>query len=147
VWRPRRAAVLGAGPLGLLATVALRVRGLEVTTLGLDAPPYRNSDLVEAAGARYVSTRSHDLTAVTELHGPFDLIFEATGYAPLVFEAMCVLGRNGVLVLSSVTGGDRRAEVPADAINLSFVLGNKVAVGTVNAGREDFETAVRDLAV
>jgi len=52
-----------------------------------------------------------------------------------------------VVVLSSVTGGDRRVEVPADAINLGFVLGNKVAVGTVNAGREDFETGVRDLAL
>jgi threonine dehydrogenase-like Zn-dependent dehydrogenase len=59
---------------------------------------------------------------------------------------MRVLGRNGVLVLSSVTGGSRQVEVPADAINLSFVLGNKVAVGTVNASRQDFETAVRDLA-
>jgi glucose 1-dehydrogenase len=147
VWQPRRAAVLGAGPLGLLATMALRVRGLEVTTLGLDEAPYLNSDLVEALGARYVSTRRRDLAAVSDEAGPFDLIFEATGFSPLVFEAMRVLGRNGVLVLSSVTGGDRRVEVPADAINLSFVLGNKVAVGTVNASRQDFETAVRDMAI
>jgi hypothetical protein len=56
-----------------------------------------------------------------------------------VFEAMQALGKNGVLVLSSVTGGDRRVEVPADRINLEFVLGNKVMVGTVNANREHFE--------
>src|SRR5262250_71659 len=30
VWRPRRAAVMGAGTIGLLATAALRMRGLEV---------------------------------------------------------------------------------------------------------------------
>ena len=30
-------------------------------------------------------------------------------------------------------------EVPADRINLEFVLGNKVMVGTVNANREYFE--------
>jgi len=76
-----------------------------------------------------------------------DLIFEATGFSPLVFEAMQVLGKDGVLVLSSVTGGNRSTEVPADAINLSFVLGNKVAVGTVNASRANFEEGVRDLAV
>jgi hypothetical protein len=35
---------------------------------------------------------------------------------------MEALGKNGVLVLSSVTGGDRKIEVPADRINLSFVL-------------------------
>src|SRR5438309_10824996 len=33
VWRPERAAVLGAGPLGLLAALALCLRGLEVTVL------------------------------------------------------------------------------------------------------------------
>jgi hypothetical protein len=31
-----------------------------------------------------------------------------------------------VLVLASVTGGDRTAEVPSDMINQGFVLGNKV---------------------
>ena len=59
---------------------------------------------------------------------------------------MQALGKNGVLVLSSVTGGDHRIEVPADRINLDFVLGNKVMVGTVNANRENFETGVRDMA-
>jgi len=36
--------------------------------------------------------------------------------------------------------------VPADRINLDFVLGNKVMVGTVNANREYFETGVKDKA-
>jgi hypothetical protein len=36
--------------------------------------------------------------------------------------------------------------VPADRINLEFVLGNKVMVGTVNANREYFELGVRDMA-
>ena len=39
-----------------------------------------------------------------------------------------------------------RLEVPADRINLDFVLGNKVMVGTVNASRENFETGVRDMS-
>jgi threonine dehydrogenase-like Zn-dependent dehydrogenase len=59
---------------------------------------------------------------------------------------MRALAKNGVLVLSSVTGGDRRVEVPADKINLEFVLGNKVMVGTVNANREYFEAGVGDMS-
>src|SRR6059036_3139544 len=51
VWRPRRAAVVGAGTVGLLATLVLRLRGLEVTTFGRTPRPYLNSDLVEALGA------------------------------------------------------------------------------------------------
>jgi threonine dehydrogenase-like Zn-dependent dehydrogenase len=147
VWRPRKAAVLGAGTIGLLATLILRLRGLEVTTFGLSPKPYLNADLIGALGARYISTKDVALRDAAPRSGPLDVIFEATGFSPLVFEAMEVLGKNGVLILASVTGGDRRVEVPADKINLGFVLGNKVMVGTVNANREYFEAAVRDLAL
>src|SRR5881397_3486578 len=39
VWRPRRAAVMGAGTIGLLATLALRLRGLDVTAFGRNPRP------------------------------------------------------------------------------------------------------------
>jgi glucose 1-dehydrogenase len=146
VWRPRRAAVMGAGTVGLLATLALQLRGLEVTTFALSGKPYLNADLIEAIGARYESTADVPLLEGATRYGPFDLIFEATGFSPIVFESMQALGKNGVLVLSSVTGGDRKVEVPTDQINLQFVLGNQVMVGTVNANREYFELGVRDMA-
>src|SRR5437879_6632450 len=146
VWRPRRAAVMGAGTIGLLATLVLRLRGLQVTTFGLSRKPYLNSDLIEAIGARYESTADVPIPDGGRKYGPFDLIFEATGYSPIVFDSMQGLAKNGVLVLSSVTGGDRKVEVPADRINLEFVLGNKVMVGTVNANREYFELVVRAMA-
>jgi threonine dehydrogenase-like Zn-dependent dehydrogenase len=147
VWRPRKAAVLGAGSIGLLASLVLRLRGIEVTTFGKSAGPSLNSELVEAIGARYVSTDQLPLREAPSAYGPFDLIFEATGFSPIVFEAMQALGKNGVLVLASVTGGNRTVEVPSDKINLGFVLGNKVMVGTVNANREYFEAGMRDLAM
>jgi threonine dehydrogenase-like Zn-dependent dehydrogenase len=148
VWQPQRAAVLGAGTIGLLATMVLRNRGFEVVTLGRDEAPFLNSELVEALGAAYVSTRDRTIAEIAARRGRFDLIVEATGFSPIVFEAMCLLlGKNGVLVLASVTGGSRSVEVPSDAINLDFVLGNKVMVGTVNANREHFEAGVGDLAL
>lgn len=147
VWRPRRAAVMGAGTIGLLAALALRLRGLDVTVFGLRPPPYLNADLLACIGARYVSSAATPIVDGARDFGPFDIIFEATGHSPVVFDSMQALGKNGVLVLSSVTGGDRRVEVPADRINLEFVLGNKVMVGTVNANREYFEHGVEDMAL
>jgi threonine dehydrogenase-like Zn-dependent dehydrogenase len=82
VWQPRRALVLGSGTIGLLAALALRLRGIEVTCASLRPAPYRNSDLIE---------------------------------------------------------------VPADAINQGFVLGNKVMVGSVNASPADFASGRDDL--
>jgi threonine dehydrogenase-like Zn-dependent dehydrogenase len=145
VWRPRSAAVMGAGTLGLLATLVLRLRGLEVTTFGRTPRPYLNADLLEAIGATYANTAERSI-ADTAGAGGYDLIFEGTGSSAVVFESMQVLAKNGVLVLTSITGGTRRLEVPADRINLDFVLGNKVMVGSVNASRENFENGVRDLS-
>ncbi len=145
VWEPRRAAVLGAGTISLLAALAMRMRGLDVTCYSRRKAPYLNSDLIQELGGRYVSSSEHTLAEASAMHGPFDIILEATGFSPLIFEAMEVLAKNGVLVLASVTGGDRKVEVDADQINQGFVLGNKVMVGTVNASRADFRSAVDDL--
>jgi len=146
VWQPARAAVMGAGTLGLLATLALRLRGLDVTTFGLTAPPYLNATLIETLGARYVNTLDQSITDAARDAGPFDLVFEGTGSSAVVFESMLAVAKNGVLVLTSITGGGRELTVPADRINLEFVLGNKVMVGSVNASREHFEAGVRDMA-
>src|SRR5262249_10579142 len=80
VWHPRRAAVMGAGTIGLLATLVLRLRGIDVTTFGLKKKPYLNSDLIEALGARYLSTTEVPILEGAGRYGPFDLIFEGTGY-------------------------------------------------------------------
>jgi len=145
VWRPARAAVLGAGPVGLLAALALRLRGIEVEVLSRREAPYLNSDLVEAIGGRYASTGTTTVADVSATAGPFDIILESTGFSPLVFEAADVLGPDGVLVLASVTGGERTATVPTDHINQGFVLGNKVMVGTVNSHHDDFAEGVQDM--
>jgi threonine dehydrogenase-like Zn-dependent dehydrogenase len=145
IWRPVRAAVTGAGTIGLLVTLLLRLRGAEVTVLSRRRAPYRNSELVKALGATYLSSVETDLATVTRDQGPFDLVFEASGFSPFVFDAANALAPNGVLVLSGVTGGSRTIEVDSDELNQGLVLGNKVIVGTVNASREDFLRGVTDM--
>ena len=145
VWRLARAAVLGAGPVGLLTTLALRLRGIDVAVYSRRPAPYRNSELLGAIGARYLSSADKSLDDLAATAGPLDLIVDASGFSPLALGAARVLGKNGVLVLASVTGGKVTAELPTDVINEGFVLNNKVMVGTVNAHRDDFVTGVEDL--
>ncbi len=145
IWRPQRAAVIGAGSIGLLAALVLRLRGVEVTVLSRRSRPYRNSDLIEALGARYLSTGDTRLEAAAAAYGPFDVIFEASGYSPLAFDAVGALGTNGVLILCGVTSGPKTFEIDGNALNQDFVLGNKVMVGTVNASRDDFLRGVEDM--
>src|SRR5438128_4884469 len=145
VWEPTRACVLGSGTVGLLTALVARLRGLELTVYSLPRRPYRNADLIDELGGAYYSSQEATLAEVSDERGPFDLMFDATGFSPIVWEAAEMLGKNGVLVLASITGGDRKAEINSDRINQGFVLGNKVMVGTVNAAPADFRSGVDDL--
>lgn len=147
VWKPRRAGVVGAGPLGILAALGLILRGIEVTVFARSEPPTQNSTLLEEIGARYVSTRQLSMADAAPKYGPFDIMFEASGSSPQMFEAANVLAKNGVLILSSITGGTTQTQVESDKLNLDFVLGNKVMFGTVNAHRGYFEQGVSDFAL
>lgn len=149
IWEPKNAAVLGTGNVGLLTAMALRMRGMQVHGFGLDLREgYYNADLLEEIGVTYDSTKETTVANSIKKYGEYDLVFECTGYSPIIFDAMQSLNENGILILASVTGGDRKTDaVPSDIINQKFVLGNRAMVGTVNANREHFEAGVKDLAL
>jgi threonine dehydrogenase-like Zn-dependent dehydrogenase len=145
-WDPRKCVVLGAGPVGLLAAIVLRLRGLEVIVAALEPEDSPKAKLAAEAGIRYVSTAKTPIEQLPSVVGRIDVVFEATGATAVVFPAMSILGPNGVCILSSVTGGQKKIEVDLATWNRDFVLGNRLVFGTVNAGRRHFESGVRDLS-
>lgn len=147
VWRPHTAFVLGAGQIGLLATLVLKLRGLNVYTVARSPAPTRNSKIVESFQANYVSLAKTPLPELVRQVGQADLIIDATGSSAMAFGAMEAVAKNGVLVWTSITGGDASFSLPSDKINLDWVLGNKLLVGSVNANRGHFEAGIRDLAL
>lgn len=147
VWSPQRAFVMGVGQIGLLASLILKLRGLEVYSLARSKAGTLSSKIVEGMQCKYVSTSETSLEQLAKTVGKADLIVDATGSSAIAFEAMRFLGHNGVLVWTSITGADRKIEVPSDKINIEWVLGNKLLVGSVNANREHFESGIRDLAL
>jgi threonine dehydrogenase-like Zn-dependent dehydrogenase len=147
VWRPKVAYVMGAGQIGLLTTLILRLRGIEVYTLARGRGPSLKSEIVSAMGAHYVSTLDTSLRQLAKDAGKADLIVDATGSSSVAFGSMEVLGLNGVLVWTGITGGSEQVTVPGDKINLEWVLGNKLLLGSVNANREHFEMGIKDLAL
>ncbi|HEY2894678.1 MAG TPA: glucose 1-dehydrogenase, partial [Pirellulales bacterium] len=147
VWRPQRAFVMGVGQIGLLTALILRLRGIEVYSFARSQRGTLNSQIVEGMEAHYVSTSEKPLDKVVQDVGKADLIVDATGNSQVAFDAMRAVGHNGVLVWASITGGSRKHEVPSDKINIEWVLGNKLLLGSVNANREHFEQGIRDLAL
>jgi glucose 1-dehydrogenase len=148
VWETKLAFVTGAGQIGLLATMMLRLKGLEVYTLARTPNPGLKEEIVGDYGGTYVSTQETSIRDLADRVGRPDLIVEATGSSHVAFECMQVLNLNGALVWTSVTGGRRMLhDVPADQINLEWVLGNKLLLGSVNGNRHHFARGLADLAL
>lgn len=148
VWEPKRAWVTGAGQIGLLATLVLRLRGIEVLTMARGVKEGNlKAEIAEGYGATYLSTATHTLHEIADQYGKPDLIIEATGHSGVAFECMEVLGHNGCIVWTSITGGERAINVPSDSVNLNWVLGNKMLLGSVNANFRHFESGIADMAL
>jgi threonine dehydrogenase-like Zn-dependent dehydrogenase len=143
--KPGRALVVGAGPVGLVAAMAFLVRGYEVVVTARSPGDTPNARLAAAIGASYVSGRETPPEALARKLGQIDLIYEAAGSVQAAFAAMESLGTNGVCVLTGVPALQPRIPANVELIMRNVVLRNQALVGTVNAGRDAFEAAIRDL--
>ena len=136
-WEPKRALVTGAGAVGLLSTMLLRLEGFDVWTASLEP----SSAIADALGAHYVSTKTTDLADL----GPFDIVVEAAGNAQLMLDALGLLGRSGVACLLGIDGHDGKAHIDNKVIGVDAVLENRVLFGSVNAHHDDWVTGVEAL--
>ena len=141
-----RAVVLGAGPVGLLGAMALQIRGFTTYVYSLEPEESPNAAAAKAIGATYVCAAATPIGDLPGKIGNIDLVYEATGAAQVAFELLKVLGTNGVFVLTGVPGRKGPIQLDADLLMRNLVLKNQLVFGTVNAGRDAFEAAIKDLS-
>lgn len=139
------AVVLGAGPVGLLGAMALRLRGCAVTVYSHEPETDTRGEITRSTGAKYVSSAGKTLEQMAKDIGNIDLIYEATGSAHLAFESLNVLGRNGVLILTGVPGAHGPEPVDLGSLITNMTLKNQCMLATVNAGGDAFDRAIADL--
>jgi threonine dehydrogenase-like Zn-dependent dehydrogenase len=143
--RSHTAVVLGAGPVGLLGALVLRAAGYRTYLYSLKLEAEGRGALAESVGVTGVPAESVPVQQLPDRVGPIDLVYEATGASRVAFEMLTVLGANGVFVFTGVPGRKGPIELDTDLVMRDLVLRNQVVLGTVNAGRDAYEAAVRDL--
>lgn len=127
-WEPRAVMVTGAGPIGLLAALLGKQRGLDVHVLDRVESGHK-PDLVRDLGATYHSGSLKDLSFEP------DVIIECTGVGPVINDAIDKMGAGGIVCLTGVgAGGAASNRITAD-VATDAVLKNKVLVGSVNANK------------
>ena len=120
--------VTGAGPIGLLAALLGKQRGLNVHVLDrTESGP--KPDLVRALGATYHTG------SVTNFGFEPDVIIECTGVGAVINDCIQQVGSGGIVCLTGVgAGGAASNRITAD-VATEAVLKNKVVVGSVNANK------------
>jgi glucose 1-dehydrogenase len=141
----RHCLVAGLGPIGLLAALALRLRGAEVFGLDIVDVASARAQWLKGIGGQYVDARQVPAKSVKKALGPMELIVEAAGIAALEFNLLDALALNGVYVLTGIPGGRRPIEIAGSEIVSRLVLGNQAMIGSVNASRDHYQMAVDDL--
>src|ERR687897_524216 len=105
-WRPRRALITGAGPIGLLGALLAAQRDLDVHVLDL-AKEGPKPDLVADLGATY-----HTGT-LEEAIEDADVVVEATGVAQLVVDVIRHNAPSGIVCLTGVPSEGPTLEIHA----------------------------------
>jgi glucose 1-dehydrogenase len=141
-WARSRALVLGTGAIGMLGTYLLRLRGYDVWTAGRSPATEQRARLAAACGAAYFSVAETSAADVAADVGGFDIVLEATGDAQVMIDTMSLLGRNGVACLLGIDGRPRDVCIDGRILGVDAILQNRALFGSVNAHREDWETAV-----
>ncbi len=138
---PQTALVLGAGPVGLLATALLKIYGLDVDTVATRPDDSLKARLANEMGASYINSKEKPLSS---LEGKYDLVFELTGNAGVAIEAQKLVKANGIV---SFLGIYRQTLASEDVGKLftDLVLGNRVYFGSVNANKKYFVDGVNHM--
>ena len=142
----RRALVLGAGPVGVLAAMLLRQRGCDVTVYSREESWSERALLLQEVGARYLSAGHVSVPDLADAVGGIELVYEAAGSATLSLSVVEAMAPNAVFILTGATGGGGHLDLGADALLNRMVGRNLVIAGTVNASHLDFSAAIEDLS-
>lgn len=141
----KRTLVAGLGPIGLLAAMALRLRGAEVVGLDIVDEGSKRPDILRRMGGTYIDGRKMETSLLDDHLGPIDFILEATGIAELGFQLIDALGVNGIYVMTGIPYGNRPVCITGAEMMKQIVLMNQVILGSVNASTTHYAQAIDDL--
>ena len=138
-WQPRSLLLTGAGPIGLLAALMGKQRGLDVHVLDHNKVGPKEA-IVHDLGAVY-----HTDASTLERLGP-DVLMECTGAATMIRDCLGAGAPGGIVCLTGVTEPGKTFDLDIGRLNRKMVLDNETVFGSVNANRRHYQMAAEALA-
>ncbi|MCB8880959.1 zinc-binding alcohol dehydrogenase family protein [Acidisoma cellulosilytica] len=136
-----RVLVVGAGPIGIAATIFACARGAEVTVMDLrqDRLDFAQRELGAAHTVKAGPEAKAKFEAITEGEF-FDVVIDATGHPPSMNAGLFYLGHGGRYVLLSIVAADIAFPDP------EFHKRETTLIASRNALPDDFAEVMRAIA-
>lgn len=141
IWEREDALVVGAGPLGLLATIVLRLRGFNVLNMSRNRVESVKAQIVRDVGGEYLDERVNSFITIDK---KFDMVIEASGAASAALETCGMTKQNGIICFLGLYREIQECEDFGKVFS-NMTLGNRVAFGSVSSNKKHFEMGIKDL--
>lgn len=139
-----RCLVMGAGPVGLLASMALILRGARLWCIDIVDERSVRPEWLRAIGGNYIDARKLKPGRLLEAAGgKFGLIYQAAGAPEAACDLLRSLAPNGVFVFFASGRGMIRAD---GGIITGIIDGNQTLIGSISSAPHHFTMALDCLA-
>ncbi len=143
-----RALVTGMGPVGIMMTYLLSQYGYNLTVFCRRESDDIRYRILEPIDLEYINTARVPTGRLEKAGYSFRQLFETTGDPEYMLSVMPFMSPNAVMALLGIPENspkEKTVEVDIGRVFSRVVQGNQVIFGSVKAGRDAFEWAVKDL--
>jgi len=142
------ALVVGMGPVGIMTVFLLSLYNYQLTVFGRRESDDERSGIFDVLDLEYLNTSQSSMDGLQNAGYNFRQLFETTGDPAYIFQVLPLLSPNAVAVLMGAPEKSELGEgleVKAGECISRMVIGNQVLLGSIKAGRDAFESAVKHL--
>lgn len=147
IFHGKRVLVAGTGNVGLLACLALRLRGACVYGLDVVDGDSPRAKWLSGINCRYLDGRKIKPEKLDEAIGPSDLVIETAGVPGLEFKLIDALAKNAVYVVAGIPSERIREDmirIPGTELMNQLVRNNQLLFGSVSSAAGHYRMALRD---
>lgn len=140
----KKGVVIGAGPLGFLATLVMVLEGVDTYVVEVVPSDNARVKMIKRAGAKYVDGNAFAPAEIIKGLDRVDLVFEASGASEYALSFIPQLSRNSIYMLTGVPRvSEKQSLIDPDLILRQIVRHNLALIGSVNANAGHFREAIK----
>lgn len=143
-----RALITGLDPVGIMTTYLLSLYNYRLTVFCRRESDDFRSRIIEPLDLEYINTSRVPMEKLKNDGYSFQQLFETTGDPEYLLSVMPLMSPNAIMAIMGAPETHnvaKKLEVDLNWVLSKLVIGNQVVFGSIKAGRDAFDSAVKHL--